>query len=73
MNPNKVPPEEIDAAWQTETRTLAAGLQLLAARYIAGDAPRAAGVGRVPQLPSDDRCAGASSSRPSTDPGRPHE
>ena len=39
MNPNKVPPEEIAAAWQTETARWLHGLQMLAAAYIAGHAP----------------------------------
>lgn len=39
MNPNKVPPEEIAAAWDAETARWLHGLQMLAAAYIAGDAP----------------------------------
>jgi ATP-dependent helicase/nuclease subunit B len=39
MNPNKVPPEEIAAAWQAETGRWLHGLQMLAAGYIAGNAP----------------------------------
>ena len=38
MNPNKVPPEEIAAAWEAETARWLHGLQMLAAAYIAGDA-----------------------------------
>jgi len=39
LNPNKVPPEEIALAWQTETAQWLHGLQMLAAAYIAGHAP----------------------------------
>jgi probable DNA repair protein len=39
LNPNKVPPEEIALAWQTETAQWLHGLQILAAAYIAGHAP----------------------------------
>jgi probable DNA repair protein len=39
MNPNKVPPEQIAAAWETETGRWLHGLQMLAAAYIAGYAP----------------------------------
>jgi probable DNA repair protein len=39
LNPNKVPPEEIALAWQTETTQWLYGLQMLAAAYIAGHAP----------------------------------
>jgi len=39
MNPNKVPAEEIAAAWQQETEAWLHGLQLVAADYIAGRAP----------------------------------
>lgn len=39
MNPNKVPPEEIAAAWHTETERWLHGLQALAADYVAGHAP----------------------------------
>jgi probable DNA repair protein len=39
MNPNKVPPEEIAAAWQAEIARWLHGLQMLAAAYIAGQAP----------------------------------
>jgi ATP-dependent helicase/nuclease subunit B len=39
MNPNKVPAEEIAAAWQQETERWLHGLQLVAADYIAGRAP----------------------------------
>jgi RecB family exonuclease len=39
MNPNKVPPEEIAMAWDAETARWLHGLQILAAAYIAGDAP----------------------------------
>ncbi len=39
MNPNKVPPEEIAAAWANETERWLHGLQSLAAEYIAGSAP----------------------------------
>jgi len=39
MNPNKVPPEEIAAAWDAETARWLHGVQMLAAAYIAGDAP----------------------------------
>jgi probable DNA repair protein len=39
MNPNKVPAEQIAAAWQEETGRWLYGLQLVAADYIAGRAP----------------------------------
>ena len=39
MNPNKVPAEEIAAAWQQETEHWLHSLQLIAADYIAGRAP----------------------------------
>jgi probable DNA repair protein len=39
MNPNKVPPEQIAAAWEMETGRWLHGLQMLAAAYIAGRAP----------------------------------
>jgi hypothetical protein len=39
MNPNKVPPGEIAAAWQAETDRWLHSLQMLAAAYIAGEAP----------------------------------
>jgi hypothetical protein len=39
MNPSKVPPEEIAAAWQAETGRWLHGLQILAAAYLAGHAP----------------------------------
>jgi RecB family exonuclease len=39
MNPSKVPPEEIAAAWEVETGRWLHGLQMLAVAYIAGDAP----------------------------------
>ncbi|MEO8016464.1 MAG: PD-(D/E)XK nuclease family protein [Pseudomonadota bacterium] len=39
LNPNKVPAEEIAIAWQTETGQWLHGLQMLAAAYIAGQAP----------------------------------
>ena len=39
MNPNKVPPGEIAAAWEAETSRWLHGLQMLASGYIAGDAP----------------------------------
>jgi ATP-dependent helicase/nuclease subunit B len=39
MNPNKVPAEEIAAAWEVETGRWLHGLQMLAAAYIAGHAP----------------------------------
>ena len=38
MNPNKVPPEQIAAAWESETGRWLHGLQMLAAAYIAGHA-----------------------------------
>jgi hypothetical protein len=38
MNPNKVPPEQIDAAWEAETGRLLHAVQMLAAAYIAGRA-----------------------------------
>ncbi|HEU4781680.1 MAG TPA: PD-(D/E)XK nuclease family protein, partial [Steroidobacteraceae bacterium] len=39
MNPSKVPPEEIAAAWERETALWLHGLQMVAAAYIAGHAP----------------------------------
>jgi ATP-dependent helicase/nuclease subunit B len=39
LNPNKVPPEQIAAAWEMETGRWLHGLQMLAAAYIAGHAP----------------------------------
>jgi probable DNA repair protein len=39
MNPNKVPPEEIAAAWESETGRWLHGLQMIAAAYLAGNAP----------------------------------
>jgi len=39
MDPNKVPPEQIAAAWEAETGRWLHGLQSLAAAYIAGHAP----------------------------------
>jgi len=39
MNPNKVPAEQIAAAWQEDTSSWLHGLQLVAADYIAGRAP----------------------------------
>jgi hypothetical protein len=39
MNPNKVPAEQIAAAWQEESGRWLHGLQLLATDYIAGHAP----------------------------------
>jgi hypothetical protein len=39
LNPNKVPPEQIAAAWQTETERWLHGVQRLAAAYIEGHAP----------------------------------
>ena len=39
MSPAKVPPAEIDAAWQGELENWLQSLQLLAARYLAGEAP----------------------------------
>ena len=39
MNPNKVPPSEIASAWEAETSRWLHGLQMVAAAYIAGDAP----------------------------------
>ena len=38
MNPNKVPADEIDAAWQAELARWAQGLSLVAASYLAGEA-----------------------------------
>ena len=38
-NPNKVPPDEIAAAWEAETGRWLHGLQMLAAAYLAGNAP----------------------------------
>ncbi len=38
-NPNKVPPEHIEAAWQQDTERWLHGVQLLAAAYIDGQAP----------------------------------
>jgi probable DNA repair protein len=39
MNPNKVPPEQIAAAWADETGRWLHGLEVVAAEYIAGSAP----------------------------------
>jgi probable DNA repair protein len=39
MNPNKVPPEQIAAAWEMETGRWLHGLQMLAAAYLSGHAP----------------------------------
>ena len=39
LNPNKVPPAEIAAAWQAETARWLHGLQMLAVAYITGEAP----------------------------------
>ena len=39
LNPNKVPPEQIEAAWQQELSGWLAGLHQLAASYLAGHAP----------------------------------
>jgi ATP-dependent helicase/nuclease subunit B len=39
MDPNKVPPEQIAAAWETETGRWLQGLQMVATAYIAGRAP----------------------------------
>jgi probable DNA repair protein len=39
MNPNKVPAEQIAAAWQAETDRWLDGVETLAAAYIAGQAP----------------------------------
>ena len=39
MNPNKVPAEQIAAAWQAETERWLHGVQMLAASYVAGHAP----------------------------------
>jgi ATP-dependent helicase/nuclease subunit B len=39
LNPNKVPAEEIDAAWRADLERWLLGLQRLAADYIAGHAP----------------------------------
>ena len=39
MNPNKVPPAEIAAAWEAETGRWLHGLQMVAAAYLAGEAP----------------------------------
>ncbi|HEU5136276.1 MAG TPA: PD-(D/E)XK nuclease family protein [Steroidobacteraceae bacterium] len=39
MDPNKVPPEQIAAAWEAETGRWLHGLQMLASAYIAGHAP----------------------------------
>jgi probable DNA repair protein len=39
MNPNKVPPEQIEAAWQGELSHWLAGLHQIAAAYLAGRAP----------------------------------
>ncbi|HEV7606160.1 MAG TPA: PD-(D/E)XK nuclease family protein [Steroidobacteraceae bacterium] len=38
MNPNKVPPEQIEAAWEAETGRLLHAVQMLAEAYIAGRA-----------------------------------
>ena len=54
MNPNKVPPEQIAAAWEAETGRWLHGLQMLAAAYHRGPRARAAGRGCLPQLPPDD-------------------
>jgi hypothetical protein len=39
MNPNKVPASEIAAAWEAETARWLHGVQMLAAAYLAGEAP----------------------------------
>lgn len=39
MNPNKVPAEEIEAAWQAETGRWIHGLQMIASDYLSGRAP----------------------------------
>jgi ATP-dependent helicase/nuclease subunit B len=39
LNPNKVPADEIAAAWESDTARWLHGLQRLAAAYISGDAP----------------------------------
>jgi ATP-dependent helicase/nuclease subunit B len=39
LNPNKVPADEIAAAWESDTSRWLRGLQMLATAYIAGDAP----------------------------------
>ena len=39
MNPNKVPAGEIAAAWEAETARWLHGVQMLAAAYLAGEAP----------------------------------
>jgi hypothetical protein len=39
MNPNKVPMEEIQAAWHTETARWIHGLQMIASAYLSGHAP----------------------------------
>jgi hypothetical protein len=39
MNPNKVPAEEIEAAWLAETGRWLHGLQLIASAYLSGRAP----------------------------------
>jgi ATP-dependent helicase/nuclease subunit B len=39
LNPNKIPADEIAAAWESDTAQWLQGLQMLAAAYIAGDAP----------------------------------
>jgi ATP-dependent helicase/nuclease subunit B len=39
LNPNKVPADEIAAAWESDTSRWLHGLQMLASAYIAGDAP----------------------------------
>ena len=54
LNPNKVPPGRIAAAWEAETGRWLHGLQMLAAAYLAGNAPVQPAAGRVPELPPDD-------------------
>jgi ATP-dependent helicase/nuclease subunit B len=39
LNPNKIPADEIAAAWESDTAQWLHGLQMLATAYIAGDAP----------------------------------
>jgi hypothetical protein len=39
MDPNKVPPDEIAAAWQSQIERWLRGVQQLAAAYLAGEAP----------------------------------
>ena len=53
LNPNKMPPDEIDAAWRAETARWVQWLQQLAAEYIAGRAPVQPAAGCVPQLSPD--------------------